>query len=46
LPCSVHTCSTAVSDPQVELEETALGKKYSGYSDYKRTAKRFIPYLY
>jgi protein-S-isoprenylcysteine O-methyltransferase Ste14 len=31
---------------QVELEEEALGKKYNEYSDYKKTAKRFVPYLY
>ncbi len=38
--------SCASADPQVELEEEALGKKYSDYSDYKKTAKRFVPYLY
>jgi protein-S-isoprenylcysteine O-methyltransferase Ste14 len=35
-----------VLDRKVELEEEALGKKYNEYSEYKKTAKRFVPYLY
>lgn len=35
-----------IGDLQVELEEEALGKKYNEYSEYKKTAKRFVPYLY
>jgi protein-S-isoprenylcysteine O-methyltransferase Ste14 len=35
-----------VGSCQVELEESALAKKYREYGEYKETAKRFIPYLY
>ncbi len=32
--------------PQVQLEEKALEGKYAEYDEYKKTAKRFIPYIY
>lgn len=32
--------------PQVQLEEKALEEKYAEYDEYKKTAKRFIPYIY